>query len=157
MPVSICLTDCCQKCTHMSRQRKTGVWKVSVRCRLVRTKCFVFLSFHLCQRRNCCRTLGLRCICFFSLSLFYPFLSFRLGSFCNCSATTTDLAISLCKGPGMTDPCSGRGDCLECGTCVCYNPEQFEGPYCQYDRTQCQRYGGFLCNGTKKLTRFRLI
>lgn len=33
---------------------------------------------------------------------------------------------------------------------MCYNPEQYEGPYCQYDRTQCQRYGGFLCNGTEK-------
>lgn len=31
---------------------------------------------------------------------------------------------------------------------MCYNPEQFEGPFCQYDRTQCQRHGGFLCNGT---------
>lgn len=37
---------------------------------------------------------------------------------------------------------------MECGTCVCYNPEQFEGPYCEYDKTHCQRYGGFLCNGT---------
>ncbi|XP_013856441.1 integrin beta-4, partial [Austrofundulus limnaeus] len=46
----------------------------------------------------------------------------------------------------MTEPCSGRGDCLACGTCVCYNPDQFEGPYCQYDKTQCQRFAGFLCN-----------
>lgn len=37
---------------------------------------------------------------------------------------------------------------MECGTCVCYNPEQYEGPYCEYDKTQCQRYGGFLCNGS---------
>lgn len=142
----------------MSRQWKPGVWKVSVLCWLVSHEFFiffnkmfwfVFLLFHLCQRRNCRRTLGLRCICFS--------LSFRLGSFCNCSATTTDLAISLCKGPGMTEPCSGRGDCLECGTCVCYNPEQFEGPYCQYDRTQCQRYGGFLCNGTKKIVTDELM
>lgn len=69
-----------------------------------------------------------------------------LGSFCNCSAATSDQVISQCIGPNMKEPCSGRGDCLECGTCVCYNPDQFEGPYCQYDKTQCQRYGGFLCN-----------
>lgn len=75
-------------------------------------------------------------------------LSFRLSTFCNCSASASALVTGQCIGPGMTEPCSGRGDCMECGTCVCYNPEQFEGPYCEYDKTQCQRYGGFLCNGT---------
>ncbi|XP_039991234.1 integrin beta-4 isoform X2 [Xiphias gladius] len=69
-----------------------------------------------------------------------------LSTFCNCSASVSALDTSQCIGPGMTQPCSGRGDCLDCGTCVCYNPDQFEGPYCQYDKTQCQRYGGFLCN-----------
>uniref|UniRef100_A0A7N8YQ31 Integrin beta n=1 Tax=Mastacembelus armatus TaxID=205130 RepID=A0A7N8YQ31_9TELE len=69
-----------------------------------------------------------------------------VGTFCNCSKTTSALDTSQCVGPGMTEPCSGRGDCLQCGTCVCYNPDQFEGPYCQYDKTQCPRYAGFLCN-----------
>ncbi|KAM6897814.1 integrin beta-4 [Xenentodon cancila] len=69
-----------------------------------------------------------------------------LGNFCNCSASSSALETNQCMGPGMTQPCSGRGDCLACGTCVCYNPDQFEGPYCQYDKTQCQRFGGFLCN-----------
>ncbi|XP_069012277.1 integrin beta-4 isoform X1 [Embiotoca jacksoni] len=69
-----------------------------------------------------------------------------LSTFCNCSAMASALDTNQCKAPGMAEPCSGRGDCLECGTCVCYNPDQFEGPYCQYDKTQCQRYGGFLCN-----------
>uniref|UniRef100_A0A3Q2YF04 Integrin beta n=1 Tax=Hippocampus comes TaxID=109280 RepID=A0A3Q2YF04_HIPCM len=70
----------------------------------------------------------------------------RLSTFCNCSASASALDTRLCIGPGSAEPCSGRGDCLECGTCVCYNPDQFEGPYCQYDRTQCPRFGGFLCN-----------
>lgn len=74
--------------------------------------------------------------------------SFRLSTFCNCSASASALVMGQCIGPGMTEPCSGHGDCMECGTCVCYKPEQFEGPYCEYDKTQCQRYGGFLCNGT---------
>ncbi|KAM7382127.1 hypothetical protein PAMA_012816 [Pampus argenteus] len=69
-----------------------------------------------------------------------------MGTFCNCSTTTSSKDTSQCKGPGMTEDCSGRGDCLPCGNCVCYNPDQFEGPYCQYDKTQCQRFGGFLCN-----------
>ncbi|KAF3704704.1 Integrin beta-4 Precursor [Channa argus] len=69
-----------------------------------------------------------------------------LSTFCNCSASASAFDTSQCIGPGMTEPCSGRGDCLECGTCVCHNPDQFEGPYCQYDKLQCQRYGGFLCN-----------
>ncbi|KAM9837621.1 integrin beta-4 [Aulostomus maculatus] len=69
-----------------------------------------------------------------------------LSTFCNCSASASALDTSQCIGPGSAEPCSGRGDCLECGTCVCYNPDQFEGPYCQYDKTQCQRFGGFLCN-----------
>uniref|UniRef100_A0A672P5V2 Integrin beta n=1 Tax=Sinocyclocheilus grahami TaxID=75366 RepID=A0A672P5V2_SINGR len=67
-----------------------------------------------------------------------------LGPFCNCSAgSSTDSA--MCIEPGKTKPCSGRGDCM-CGTCVCYNPNQFEGPFCQFDKSQCQRFGGFLCN-----------
>ncbi|XP_073675885.1 integrin beta-4 isoform X2 [Garra rufa] len=67
-----------------------------------------------------------------------------LGPFCNCSAgASTDSA--MCIEPGNTEPCSGRGDCM-CGTCVCYNPNQFEGPFCQFDKSQCQRFGGFLCN-----------
>ncbi|XP_075889894.1 integrin beta-4 isoform X1 [Nelusetta ayraudi] len=69
-----------------------------------------------------------------------------LGAFCNCTKAPSDTVTSMCKGPGMDEPCSGRGDCQACGICACYNPEQYEGPYCQYDRTQCQRYGGFLCN-----------
>uniref|UniRef100_H3C5U0 Integrin beta n=1 Tax=Tetraodon nigroviridis TaxID=99883 RepID=H3C5U0_TETNG len=68
-----------------------------------------------------------------------------LSTFCNCSASAA-LVTGQCIGPDMKEPCSGRGDCMECGTCVCYNPEQFEGPFCEYDKTQCQRYGGFLCN-----------
>ncbi|XP_064179337.1 integrin beta-4 isoform X1 [Anguilla rostrata] len=66
-----------------------------------------------------------------------------LGSFCNCStgATTGNQG---CIGPDMKLPCSGRGDCL-CGICVCA-ATQYEGPFCQYDKTQCQRVGGFLCN-----------
>uniref|UniRef100_A0A7N6BU45 Integrin beta n=1 Tax=Anabas testudineus TaxID=64144 RepID=A0A7N6BU45_ANATE len=73
-----------------------------------------------------------------------PHVSCRRGTFCNCSESTSSQDSALCKGPQMTEPCSGRGDC-ECGTCVCYNPDQFEGPYCQYDKTQCPRFGGFLC------------
>ncbi|KAG7506803.1 integrin beta-4 isoform X1 [Solea senegalensis] len=69
-----------------------------------------------------------------------------LSTFCNCSAVSSALDTSQCLGPDMKEPCSGRGDCLECGTCMCYKPEQFEGPYCQYDKTNCQRFGGFLCN-----------
>ncbi|MEQ2208936.1 hypothetical protein XENOCAPTIV_019953 [Xenoophorus captivus] len=48
-------------------------------------------------------------------------------------------------------PCSGLGDCQPCGTCVCYNPDQYEGPYCQYDKTHCPRFAGILCNGEKVL------
>ncbi|XP_051508878.1 integrin beta-4-like isoform X1 [Myxocyprinus asiaticus] len=67
-----------------------------------------------------------------------------LGPFCNCSAgASTDSA--MCIGPDMKLPCNGKGDCM-CGTCVCYNPKQFEGPFCQFDKSQCQRFGGFLCN-----------
>ncbi|KAM8730659.1 integrin beta-4-like [Acanthopagrus schlegelii] len=69
-----------------------------------------------------------------------------LGSFCNCSLADSVKSKSQCVAPGETEPCSGHGDCMACGTCVCYNPEQFEGPYCQYDKTQCPIYGGFLCN-----------
>ncbi|XP_043958074.1 integrin beta-4 isoform X1 [Gambusia affinis] len=67
------------------------------------------------------------------------------GAFCNCSKTS-GLSKNQCIGPGMTESCSGRGDCQACGTCVCYNPDQYEGPYCQYDKTQCQRVAGILCN-----------
>ncbi|XP_015244098.1 PREDICTED: integrin beta-4 isoform X1 [Cyprinodon variegatus] len=67
------------------------------------------------------------------------------GPFCNCSKASESNK-NQCKGPNMKEPCSGRGDCQPCGTCVCYNPDQYEGPYCEYDKTQCQRYGGFLCN-----------
>ncbi|XP_053706472.1 integrin beta-4 isoform X1 [Synchiropus splendidus] len=69
-----------------------------------------------------------------------------LGTFCNCSAANAGQDNSQCIAPGMTEVCSGRGDCLACGSCVCHNPDQFEGLYCQYDKTQCQRFGGFLCN-----------
>lgn len=93
-------------------------------------------------------TLGLDFLRLLVSVLYFMLVSFRLSRYCNCSATGAALDTSQCKGPGMTEPCSGRGDCLECGTCVCYNPDQFEGPYCQYDKTQCQRFGGFLCNGT---------
>ncbi|XP_031424338.1 integrin beta-4 isoform X2 [Clupea harengus] len=68
-----------------------------------------------------------------------------LGPYCNCSVDASSSNTGLCKGPGMTEACSGRGDCL-CGTCICYNPSQFEGPYCQFDKSQCTRFGGFLCN-----------
>uniref|UniRef100_A0A8B9LGC1 Integrin beta n=1 Tax=Astyanax mexicanus TaxID=7994 RepID=A0A8B9LGC1_ASTMX len=67
-----------------------------------------------------------------------------MGPFCNCSAQFQSDA--ECNSPGMTEPCSGRGDCV-CGTCICHNPSQYDGPFCQYDKSQCQRYGGFLCNG----------
>ncbi|XP_022598691.1 integrin beta-4 isoform X2 [Seriola dumerili] len=69
-----------------------------------------------------------------------------LSTFCNCSASASALDTSQCMGPNMTEPCSGNGECLACGTCVCYNPDKYEGPYCQYDKTQCPRNGGFLCN-----------
>ncbi|XP_029540735.1 integrin beta-4 isoform X2 [Oncorhynchus nerka] len=68
-----------------------------------------------------------------------------LGPFCNCSTSASPVAGSSCLGPDAGEPCSGRGDCL-CGTCVCYNTDQYEGPLCQFDKSQCQRYGGFLCN-----------
>uniref|UniRef100_A0A8C7PP90 Integrin beta n=1 Tax=Oncorhynchus mykiss TaxID=8022 RepID=A0A8C7PP90_ONCMY len=68
-----------------------------------------------------------------------------LGPFCNCSTSASPVAGSSCLGPDVGEPCSGRGDCL-CGTCVCYNTDQYEGPLCQFDKSQCQRYGGFLCN-----------
>uniref|UniRef100_A0A3B4E937 Integrin beta n=1 Tax=Pygocentrus nattereri TaxID=42514 RepID=A0A3B4E937_PYGNA len=66
-----------------------------------------------------------------------------MGPFCNCSSQVQSDA--GCIGPGMKEPCSGRGDCV-CGTCICHNPSQYDGPFCQYDKSQCQRYGGFLCN-----------
>ncbi|XP_068439420.1 integrin beta-4 isoform X2 [Clinocottus analis] len=69
-----------------------------------------------------------------------------VGTFCNCSRTSSAQFKSQCMGPGMKEACSGNGECLECGTCLCFNPDQYEGRYCQYDKTQCQRYGGFLCN-----------
>uniref|UniRef100_A0A8C3APD8 Integrin beta n=1 Tax=Cyclopterus lumpus TaxID=8103 RepID=A0A8C3APD8_CYCLU len=67
-------------------------------------------------------------------------------TFCNCSASSSAQDKNQCMGSGIKEPCSGNGECLECGTCLCNNPDQFEGQYCQYDKTQCQRYGGFLCN-----------
>lgn len=69
-----------------------------------------------------------------------------LSTFCNCSSNAASKDSSQCIAPGSTVECSGRGDCTECGVCVCYDPEKFEGPYCQYDKTQCQRFEGFLCN-----------
>ncbi|XP_030610581.1 integrin beta-4 isoform X2 [Archocentrus centrarchus] len=69
-----------------------------------------------------------------------------VGPFCNCSGSASAADTNQCKAPGMDEPCSGRGECQECGTCICYNPNQFEGPYCEYDKTQCNRHGGFLCN-----------
>ncbi|XP_041942650.1 integrin beta-4 isoform X1 [Alosa sapidissima] len=68
-----------------------------------------------------------------------------LGPYCNCSATASNANMARCIKPGETEPCSGRGDCL-CGNCVCYNPSQIEGEFCQYDKTQCTRFGGALCN-----------
>ncbi|XP_050972902.1 integrin beta-4 isoform X2 [Labeo rohita] len=68
-----------------------------------------------------------------------------LGPFCNCTAGTSKDSKDTCTEPGKSNPCSSRGDCM-CGTCVCYNPNQFEGPFCQFDKSQCQRFGGFLCN-----------
>ncbi|XP_046888761.1 integrin beta-4 [Hypomesus transpacificus] len=72
-----------------------------------------------------------------------------LGPFCNCSASESAIG-GACLAPGVTESCSGRGDCL-CGTCICYNPDQYEGALCQYDRSQCQRFGGFLCNGEGRM------
>ncbi|XP_061086823.1 integrin beta-4 isoform X3 [Conger conger] len=66
-----------------------------------------------------------------------------LGSFCNCSSGAI-ADNKACIEPGRNESCSGRGVCL-CGSCVCSNPK-YEGPFCQYDKTQCQRFGGFLCN-----------
>ncbi|XP_030631336.1 integrin beta-4 [Chanos chanos] len=66
-----------------------------------------------------------------------------VGPTCNCSMSDSGDS-SSCKGPDMKEPCSGRGDCL-CGMCVCHNPNH-EGPFCEYDKTQCPRFGGFLCN-----------
>ncbi|XP_058245243.1 integrin beta-4 isoform X4 [Hemibagrus wyckioides] len=67
-----------------------------------------------------------------------------LGPFCNCSSQLSS-DVSGCMASGMSEPCNGRGDCV-CGTCLCYNPNQYEGQFCQYDRSQCHRSGGFLCN-----------
>uniref|UniRef100_A0AAX7VMB4 Integrin beta n=1 Tax=Astatotilapia calliptera TaxID=8154 RepID=A0AAX7VMB4_ASTCA len=69
-----------------------------------------------------------------------------VGPFCNCSGSGSAADINQCKAKETDEPCSGRGECQECGTCICYNPNQFEGPYCEYDKTQCQRHAGFLCN-----------
>ena len=104
-------------------------------------------KFHICTsgKDGLFEAFGLKS--FFVLRLFCPWVLSRLGSFCNCSLADSVKSTSQCIAPGKTEPCSGRGDCMACGTCVCYNPEQFEGPYCQYDKTQCPRYGGFLCNG----------
>ncbi|XP_034049235.1 integrin beta-4 isoform X3 [Thalassophryne amazonica] len=71
-----------------------------------------------------------------------------LGAFCNCSAAVSDQEKkSKCRsGPDMKEDCSGRGECQACGTCVCSNPERYEGPFCEYDKTQCARHQGFLCS-----------
>uniref|UniRef100_A0A8C9U447 Integrin, beta 4 n=1 Tax=Scleropages formosus TaxID=113540 RepID=A0A8C9U447_SCLFO len=68
-----------------------------------------------------------------------------LGPFCNCSAALSNSDYQGCKTPDSQAVCSNHGDCL-CGTCICHNPQQYEGPYCQYDKTQCARFSGFLCN-----------
>uniref|UniRef100_A0A8C9SWV3 Integrin beta n=1 Tax=Scleropages formosus TaxID=113540 RepID=A0A8C9SWV3_SCLFO len=69
----------------------------------------------------------------------------KLGPFCNCSAALSNSDYQGCKTPDSQAVCSNHGDCL-CGTCICHNPQQYEGPYCQYDKTQCARFSGFLCN-----------
>lgn len=159
----VSLTDSCHKRSQMSWQWGPSVWKVSVSWQLVRHEYwFEFLLIGLSIfKKNVCKHLHQSTAVWGATfeehasgfyTLFCLCLSFRLGPFCNCSKVSSDLATNLCKVPGMDEPCSGRGDCQACGTCVCYNPDQYEGPYCQYDRTQCQRYGGFLCNGTKKLS-----
>ncbi|XP_066499825.1 integrin beta-4 isoform X2 [Hoplias malabaricus] len=66
-----------------------------------------------------------------------------IGPFCNCSSQVQSDA--GCVAPGEKEPCSGRGDCV-CGTCICHNPSQYDGSFCQYDKSQCLRSGGFLCN-----------
>ncbi|XP_053092108.1 integrin beta-4 isoform X2 [Pangasianodon hypophthalmus] len=71
-----------------------------------------------------------------------------LGPYCNCSSQLSS-DMRGCVTQRMTEPCNGRGDCL-CGTCLCYNPNQYEGQFCQYDRSQCHRSGGFLCNDRGK-------
>uniref|UniRef100_A0A6Q2ZPS7 Integrin beta n=1 Tax=Esox lucius TaxID=8010 RepID=A0A6Q2ZPS7_ESOLU len=68
----------------------------------------------------------------------------RMGPFCNCSAKLSSNTESTCLGPNMAKPCSDRGQCL-CGTCVCDQPDQYEGPYCQFHKLQCPRHRGFLC------------
>ncbi|XP_041077441.1 integrin beta-4-like isoform X2 [Polyodon spathula] len=71
-----------------------------------------------------------------------------IGPYCNCSVDAKDDG-RACIGPNSSKVCSGRGECL-CGTCQCYmsqNPlERYEGPFCEFDNFQCQRFGGFLCN-----------
>ncbi|KAJ8399733.1 hypothetical protein AAFF_G00408380 [Aldrovandia affinis] len=66
-----------------------------------------------------------------------------LGQYCNCSAGASS-DNTACIGANSTEPCSGHGDCL-CGTCIC-SSQQHEGPFCQFDKSQCQRFNGFLCN-----------
>nr|XP_023692636.1 integrin beta-4 isoform X4 [Paramormyrops kingsleyae] len=68
-----------------------------------------------------------------------------LGAFCNCSAAVSSLDNRKCTNSSTGEVCSGKGDC-QCGTCTCHHPHQYEGPYCQFDKSQCQRFGGFLCN-----------
>ncbi|KAI5619018.1 integrin beta-4 precursor, partial [Silurus asotus] len=67
-----------------------------------------------------------------------------LGPYCNCSSQVSSDS-GACVAPGTSKPCNERGDCL-CGTCICNNPNQYDGQFCQYDRSQCGRSGGFLCN-----------
>ncbi|XP_062388376.1 integrin beta-4 isoform X2 [Sardina pilchardus] len=68
-----------------------------------------------------------------------------LGPHCNCSDSDSNANTARCNEPGTKVACSGRGDCL-CGTCVCLNPSQIEGEFCQFDKSQCTRFGGALCN-----------
>ncbi|XP_074870255.1 integrin beta-4 isoform X1 [Carettochelys insculpta] len=69
------------------------------------------------------------------------------GDACDCSmASSSDN--QACIRPGDTEPCSGRGECL-CGKCQCYSEDlsrRYEGDFCQFDKFQCPRTSGFLCN-----------
>ncbi|KAJ7987865.1 hypothetical protein DPEC_G00330990 [Dallia pectoralis] len=68
-----------------------------------------------------------------------------MGPFCDCSTKLSSNSESTCLSPNMTKLCSDRGQCL-CGTCVCDQSDQYEGHLCQFHKSQCPRYRGFLCN-----------